>query len=416
MNTTAVDSKIAGLRNEKLVMKFLRDEGGLSQAQIRKKTGLGSSTISYIVRRLREKGLIVERQGQSNKRGAKPVLININPAGQFIIGVEINPSYILTGLFDFRSQLVDSIKISLDSGYSVENVVHLLEVNIKGLMSKNSIALDKLSGIGVTLSGSISTEGVVQLSSPLGWKNVPLKALLSQKFDCSVNIYTTRVRLLAEVNVQPPLISKNIVYLNVANGVGTTVILDGRLIHGSTNRCGELGHVVIDSNGPLCGCGQRGCLEAHISAPAIMKKIKDDSAAGRQSVLSELLTEHDTPEDMAVKWKQAIVGNDEYAICLRDFVAEKLSRSAAIAINLYDPDMLILAGYINVLGGDYFIEQIKKHFASNVYDQTSRNIEIILSRAGQQALIRGVAAAVLQEQFFQSDSYGPCSFLTGNTH
>ena len=115
--------------------------------------------------------------------------------------------------------------------------------------------------------------------------------------------------------------------------------------------------------------------------------------------MSELLTEHDTPEDMAEKWKQAIELNDEYAIRLRDFVAEKLSRSAAIAINLYDPDMLILAGYINTLCGDYFIEQIKNCFATDVYDQSSRNIEVIFARAGQQALIRGVAEAVLQEQF-----------------
>ena len=399
MNLNAVDSKTAGIRNERLVIELLRDEGGLSQAQICARTGLGSSTISYIVGRLREKDLIIEQPGQSNKRGAKPVLINIHPAGQFIVGTEISPSYIRTGLFDFKSQLVDHIRVSLDSSHSVENVVHLLEVNIKGLLGKNNISHDKLAGIGITLSGSISSDGVVQLSSPLGWKNVPLKKLLSQNFDCSVDVYTTKVRLLAEMNVQPSLASKNIVYLNVANGVGTTVVVDGRLINGSTNRCGELGHVVIDPNGPICGCGQRGCLEAHISGPAIAKKIKDDLAAGTPSVLSELLTEQDRPEDMAEKWKQAIAASDEYALRLRDFVADKLSRSAAIAINLYDPDMLILAGYINTVCSDYFIEQIKNCFATDVYDQSSRNIEVISARAGQQALIRGVAAAVLQEQF-----------------
>ena len=213
MSTNAVDSKTAGVRNERLVIELLRSEGGLSQAEICENIGLGSSTISYIVGRLREKSLIVERPGHSSKRGAKPILIDINPAGQFIVGTEINPSYILTGLFDFRSELVDQIKVSLDSGHSVENVVHLLEVNIKGLLSKNDISQDKLTGVGMTLSGSISSKGVVQLSSPMGWKNVPLKELLRQKFDCSVNIYTTKVRLLAEMNTQPVLSSKNIVYL-----------------------------------------------------------------------------------------------------------------------------------------------------------------------------------------------------------
>lgn len=397
MNKTAVDSKSAGIRNEKLVIKLLRDEGPLSQAQICSKTGLGSSTISYIVGRLREKGLILEQPGQSNKRGAKPVLIDIHPTGQFIVGTEINPSYILTGLFDFTNQLVDQIRISLDSGHSVENVVHLLEVNINGLLGKNHVSQEKLAGIGITLSGSISSDGIVQLSSPLGWKNVPLKKLLSRNFDCPVDVYTTRVRLLAEMNVQPPLMSKNIVYLNVANGVGTTAVVDGRLIHGATNRCGELGHIVIDPNGPVCGCGQRGCLEAHISGPAIAKKIKDDLKAGVQSLLTGLLTDQNSSEAIVEKWKEAISENDEYALQLRDYVADKLSRAAAMAINLYDPDTLILAGYVNRIGGDYFIESIKKRFSTDVYDQSSRDIEIIFARAGQQALIQGVTAAVFQD-------------------
>lgn len=84
------------------------------------------------------------------------------------------------GLFDFNCQLVDSIRLALDIDHSAETVVNLLEVNAMGLLGKNQVINDKLIGIGITLSGSISLTGVVQLSSPLGWKHVPLKELLSQ--------------------------------------------------------------------------------------------------------------------------------------------------------------------------------------------------------------------------------------------
>ncbi|MHC4855796.1 MAG: ROK family protein [Planctomycetota bacterium] len=83
---------------------------------------------------------------------------------------------------------------------------------------------------------------------------------------------------------------------------------------------------------------------------------------------------------------------------LCDVVADKIAQSAAIVINLYDPDTLILAGYV-IMGQDYFIKQIQSRFASDLYDPSSRNIEIMFARAGQQALIKGVVAAVLQEQF-----------------
>ncbi|MDD5459478.1 MAG: ROK family transcriptional regulator [Phycisphaerae bacterium] len=399
MSTNAIDSKTAGERNEKLVIELLREHKTLSQARICVKTGLGSSTISYIVGRLRDKGLIFEQTGQSSKRGAKPVLIAINAAALFVVGTEINPSYLLTGIFNFKNELIDQVRISLDTDHSVQKVVHLLEINIKGLLGKNEISDDKLIGIGITLSGSISSQGVVQLSSPLGWKNVPLKELLSEKFGCPISIYTTKVRLLAEINAEPALQSKNIVYFNVANGVGATVVVDGRLLHGSTNRCGELGHIVIDPNGPVCGCGQQGCLEAHISGLAIAKKIKHDIENGTNSILAELTNQQDVPEDIVENLKQAIEKGDDYAVRLRDFIADKLSRSVAIAINLYDPDIIILAGYVNEIASDYFVEHIRNRFSTDVFDESFRKIEIISARAGQHALLRGVAAAVLQEQF-----------------
>jgi len=399
MNKNAIDSKSAGQRNEKLVIALLREKGSLSQAQICENIGLQSSTVSYIVGRLREKQLIIEQVGQSAKRGAKPTVIKINPNGQFIVGVEINPSYILAGLFNFSSESIDNIKVPLDSERTVENVISLLEINIKGLLSKNDIPDDKLIGIGVTLSGSISKQGVVQLSSPLGWKNVPLKKLFSDKFECPVDIYTTKVRLLAEMNIEPRLSSQNIVYLNVANGVGSTIVIDGRLIHGSTNRCGELGHIVIDSNGPICGCGQKGCLEAHISSPAIAAKIRNDISNGVKTILSEQIDDTDIPEEVIKKWSIAAGQGDKYALSIRDFIADKLSGSAVMAINLYDPDIIILAGYVNDANADYFAKAIKSRFATDVYDESSRNIEIIPARIKEQALIRGVVAAVLQKEF-----------------
>jgi glucokinase len=176
-------------------------------------------------------------------------------------------------------------------------------------------------------------------------------------------------------------------------------MIDGQLIHGSTNRCGELGHVVIDPQGPVCGCGQRGCLEAHICGPAVTTRIKDDIAAGVDTVLTELVIGQESPEDTAQKLRKAIENNDGYALEIRDFIADRLSRAAAIAINLFDPDILILAGYICEMSPDFFAESIQNRFESDVYDQASRNIEITTARVGQQALIKGVAAAVLQEQF-----------------
>ena len=148
MNRNAIDSKSVGWRNEKMVLALLKQHGTLSQSRICELTGHGSSTVSTIVSRLREKGLITEAPGQSG---------SINPIGQYILGVEINPTTIRIGLFDFHCELTDQIAIPLGSDHTVENVIRLLEINIRGLISKEGILPEKVMGLGVTLSGSITS-------------------------------------------------------------------------------------------------------------------------------------------------------------------------------------------------------------------------------------------------------------------
>ena len=397
MNRNAIDSRSAGRRNENMVLAILRKHGSLSQSRICELTALGSSTVSTIVSRLREKNLILENRGQSGKRGAKPVLIRINPVGQYLLGAEINPTVIRIGLFDFHCELADQITIPLGADHSVDNVIRLLEINSRGLVSKENIPPEKIMGLGVTLSGSITPAGIVELSSPLGWKMVPLKQRLAEKFEWPVELYTTKVRLLAEIRTEPALSAKNIVYFNIADGVGSTIISDGNLIYGATNRSGELGHMIVQPDGPLCGCGHRGCLEALISGPALAKKIKADIAGGVQSVLSERTGETMVPDEIIEQLAQAVNRQDPYALSVRDFIAEHLCRAASVAVNLFDPNVMILAGYVSQPFLPCFKEKIREHFAAQVYDSSSREIEILGARTGKEALIRGVAAAVFQK-------------------
>jgi len=198
MDKKTIDTKNTGVRTEKLILALLRQHTQLSQSQICEMANLGSSTVCYIVGRLREKGLIIEKQGQSLKRGPKPVAVSINPRGQFVVGVEINPDNILIGLFDFNCRLIETTQVLLSDDRSPENIGNTLEINLRGLLGKHRIEHKKLSGVGVVLSGSISRDGIVELSSPLGWKSVPLRQMLIDRLKVPVMVCTTRVRLLAE--------------------------------------------------------------------------------------------------------------------------------------------------------------------------------------------------------------------------
>ena len=400
MNKSPIDSKIAGQRNERMLLSMLRNQGKLSQSQLCELAGIGSSTASTIVARLREKGYVTETRGTSANRGPKPTIIELNPECRYLFGVEINPSYVFVGLFNFVGELKDKIRIALGTDHSVQHVIDLLTVNIPGLLNRNHLDLSTILGVGVTLSGSVLPDGWISLSSPMGWKNVSLKEELKRFFDFPVFVYSNRVRLLAEFIFKPELESQNILYLNIADGVGSTVYMSGKLIYGATGRYGEIGHIIVDPDGPECGCGHRGCLEAFVSGPALAAKIQQDVQNGRDVCFAEHFSNNEpisTPEEILAQWSTYIQQNHAYATELRDFVADHFSRVAAIVINCYDPDVVILGGYVSSHLHEHLAEAIYERTQCHVYESDLRNINIIPSQAGKDALIMGVANAVLQD-------------------
>ncbi len=396
MTTNPIDSKNAGIRNEKLILSLLHQHDELSQAELRKLTGLNSSTASYIVGRLRDKDLIIEERGTSKRRGAKPVLIKINPNGQHIVGTEININHILIGLFDSKCKLLDTIKIPLGKNHLPNNVLNTLEVNLRGLLSKNDITFDNILGISVALSGSISKSGEIILSSTMGWKNIKLKSILEDRLNCPIHVFSTRVRLFAECNISNTPLPKNILYINVANGVGATVTLNDQILYGASNRACELGHFVMEPNGPICGCGNKGCLEALISGPAIASTIKDAINNNITTSLSANITTTNSTEEVIASWHDACQSKDAFSIKLRNNVAEHLSRAVSIAVNCYDPEIVILAGYVSQVASSYFINEISKRLETDAYDFKSRSIQIIPAQAGEETLVRGGALAILK--------------------
>ncbi len=383
--------------NENLILRLLKQSGPLSQAQLRKMTGLQSSTTSYVVSRLREKGMIVEQKGQSARRGAKPVMVSLNPKGKYAAGAEINPNYILIGFFDFRNREIESVRIVTGSRPDPEQAVNLLEINLRGLLGKHEIAHERLAGIGVTLSGTITPDGAVELASPLGWKAVPLRQMLLDKFDAPVSVHTTKVRILAEISREPSLSSQNVLYFNIADGVGATMIIDGKLAQGSAGRAGEIGHIIAEPDGPRCGCGHKGCFETFISGPAIASKVRKDAAESTRPVLNEQINDEDLPEEVIKKISAAYQDKNHYAAELLDETADYVGKAAAVAINCFDPEVVILGGYVAQTFFNRFTERIKQYIKSAVYDNEARDIRIIPAAAGQKALITGVSHAVLDK-------------------
>lgn len=386
-----IDSKRAGERNERLILSLLRTEGPMSQTELCQRLKIGSSTASTIVARLREKNLLTEHRSISDRRGPKPVTLALNPHAYGFLAVEINPNGILLGLFDFIGHLISKFLFPLSSQERApSSVATLLSQQIQMVFEIYRLVPQRCR-IGITLSGTVS-DGMVHLSSPMGWKDVPLAQMLTSPIP--VQLFSNRIRLLAEIQRDRQLAQQDIAYLNVANGVGVSVY-SKRILSGSSGRYGEIGHTVIDPNGPMCGCGHRGCLEAHISGPALVRQILSDKQNGAQTALLAGADTHD-PQDALADWPQ-LAQTDAYAASLRDRTIQLITNAAAAVINAYDPNILILGGYVNQLWYDRIVEQLRQSMDNLVYDAALRRVDIRPAQAGPDALLVGVYEALMQQ-------------------
>ena len=369
------------------LLDYLRRSGSIELSQISKATKMGFSTVNTIISRLKEKSLITATPGASSRRGAKPTVININPDAGYVVGVEVGPQSTLFGLFDFSNALIDTLEVPADRSFSVEQRVELIEINLLGLLGRCNIPREKVFGVGITLSGTVTDDGVVKLSSPLGWRDVPLAEMLSEKMGFfKIKIFPTRVRLLAELSINSELATKNILYFNAGNGVGATLYQRGELLNGSCGLSGELGHIIVDRSGPLCGCGNRGCLEAFVSGPALAKALSEK--------LTEYATSTETPEKLL---RTALLEQNKAAEKIFSEAAEKISYILAMAVNFIDPDVIILGGYVCELLEEYIKNAFKDALKREVYNNEVRDITVCKAEAGRNRLVAGAAAALLQD-------------------
>lgn len=401
MNARPIDSKRAGASNENFILRLLKEHGQLSQSQLCQMTGLGSSTASSIVSRLRDKGLVLESEGKSLKRGPKPVILKINPRGRFIVGVEISPDYIDLGLFDFNTELIETARADLAGDHQAERVVGLVTTSLLDLLLRHAVDQGHVLGISVTLSGTVSSDGRVVLSSPLGWKNVSLKADLEARLVCPVHLYGTRVRLLAEMAREPDTSLRNVLFVNVADGVGCSAVIDGQLLEGATSRGGEIGHIIVEPQGPRCGCGHHGCLEALVSGPALAARIRAQAQAHPSSWLGQKVKPDDGHKTIIYKWRLALERRDELAHQILTYAADHLGRAIALAINLYDPELVILAGYVGMASHPFLMPFLENYIDSHVYNSDSRTISIRPAQVAEHALLIGGAMAVWQQALSQ---------------
>lgn len=371
--------------NRSLVLNTIRLEEPISRAQIARGTGLSAATVSGIATELMDDGLIFEREEGDSSGGRRPVLLSLNPAGGYVMGIKLMEDHLIAALTNLQANVVDSINVSFQNP-EPELVIQAISDGVAHLLAQNDISPTKLFGVGVGLAGIVDQEtGILRLSPIFGWQGLQLGKMIQEKLqvpvfiDNDVNTVTLTEKWFG--------IARDIDHfltVTVGRGVGLGIVSNGRLYRGRGG-AGELGHVVVNPEGELCSCGKWGCLEIYVADPSLLKKAKaDPELQGKVQSIDDLrtLAEEGNPSARAI-----------YALA-----GEMLGRGIANLINIFDPQMIILTGE-GVKARDLFVDSMFEAVHAHTMPGIGLETEVHIDDLEDLAWARGAAGLVLSAVF-----------------
>ena len=272
--------------NRRLVLQLLFRSDGHSRADLARATGLTPATVSDLVAALLDEGLAEELGRGPAKVGKPSALVGLNVSSQHVIGVDLSNSRVMqSAAMDLGGKISHRVEREF-CGVTGEAAVALTEEAIDDVISATS---GPILGIGVGTPGVVTPTGTVVEADALGWFDLNLARRLHDRFDLPVSVSNdASVAALAEYSYAETS-GQNLIVVKIGNGVGAGIILNGQQYYGESFAAGEIGHIVVDDEGPLCGCGNHGCLETFLSVPLLQAAIavgNDPSSvaslAGRQ--------------------------------------------------------------------------------------------------------------------------------------
>ncbi|WP_298130662.1 ROK family transcriptional regulator [Micropruina sp.] len=265
--------KDARRSNRSFVLQAVNDNPPLSRADLARETGLTKVTISDLVAELIDSGLVIETGTSEMGRPGKPsTLLALNPAGRDILAIDLSARDQVRGaVLSLRGEPVLTKVRALDgaTGQQALDAARALAAELV------EAASHPILGLGVGTPGTVDPSGTVLWAPNLHWTGLPLQARLQDDLGLPVKVENdANVAALAERRFAGA--PGNLVRIQFSRGVGAGLLVGGRLVHGAASDAGEIGHVTIGENGPLCGCGKTGCLEAWASVPVLRTQMDAD--------------------------------------------------------------------------------------------------------------------------------------------
>lgn len=314
----------------------------------------------------------------------------------FAIGVDLGGTNIVTGLVNTNGKVLFKKRIKTMTHLGKDAVIDRIALAISAVLDNvDSNKKKKISGIGIGSPGLVDhVKGIVRESPNLpDWDEIHLKEIIQKRFNIPVYVANdANSYAVGEHTFGAGKGTDSMVCITVGTGMGGGLILNGQLFVGTYQTAGEVGHIVIDKNGPKCNCGNIGCIERYIGAKFIVERVIKLIRSGRKTLISRLVNndlKKITPETITIAARK----KDKLAIQVWKEVGENIGVALSTIINLLSPEVIVIVGGVS-LAGKFLFTPIRKEVKRRVFKYLAKRVKIVPSKLMDDTGILGAASLV----------------------
>ena len=367
--------------------------GGMSRADLAERMGLTRAAVSLIVTELLNSGVIQEAEIRSVPSGRPPVMLEINPKLGLVGAIDMGASHMSIAVADFTARILQEFEVPMDIKNGPKACLAEANQQLLKLLESQGLSISSISAVGVGVPGPVITEAGMVLAPPImpGWDRYPIRSTLEKMWGCPVTLNNdAELGALGEWAYGAGRGEKNIAYIKVGTGIGAGLILNQQIYGGTTGAAGEIGHLTIDENGPLCNCGNHGCLEAFASGYAIAQQGQLLIQSGKRTLLSDLGSEKITAHEVAEAARRGDLHAQEILRRSGTFIGIAI----AGLINLFNPSIVIIGGGVAQVG-DLLTAPIRQAVRERAMRASEQSMRITTAMLGRRSLLIGATVQAI---------------------
>ena len=382
--------------------------GGISRVKLAQRMDLTRAAVSAIVNDLLASEAIHESNTALSNIGRPAVALEINPQRGFVAGVDMGATHLTILVANCAAHVIEEMEIPFDITRDPAACLDQADELLREVTRRACIQVEDLLAIGLGVPGPILAEAGTVIAPPImpGWDRYPIRDTLEKRWGRRVSLNNdAELGAVGEWAYGAGRSARNLAYIKVGTGVGAGLLLDGHIYRGATGSAGEIGHLTVDVNGPVCTCGNRGCLETIASGQAIARRAQEAVRAGKQTQMS--LQGNNgilTAEDVATA-----AGRGD--LVAQQIIAEsgaQLGVAIAGLVNLINPNMVVVGGGVAQIG-DLFLEPVRREVRRRSLPASARTVQITTALLGRRSISMGAvvqAASIGLHQIADGKSAG----------